>query len=84
MTITLSPEAQRLIEEKMKQGGFASPDELVLFALQNLEEVQGADYEDLDEETRAAIERGEAQFQRGEGMTVEEVRERLWRKHFNK
>jgi Arc/MetJ-type ribon-helix-helix transcriptional regulator len=84
MTITLGPEAQRLVEEKMKQGGFASPDELVVFALQNLQEVQGCDYEDLDEETRAAIERGEAQFERGEWMTVEEARERLMRKHFGK
>lgn len=77
MSITLSPETQRLIEERMKQTGLSTADELVRIALQTLEQVRGEDYQDLDSQTRAAIEEGEAQYQRGEGRPWEEVREEL-------
>jgi Arc/MetJ-type ribon-helix-helix transcriptional regulator len=77
MAFSLSAETQRLIEERMKQTGFASPDELVRVALQTLEQVRGEDFEDLDPETRAAIDEAEAQYERGEGRPWEEVREEL-------
>ena len=81
MSITLRPETQKLIEERMRQGGFSSPDDLVRVALETLE-VQGEDIESLDAETRAAIERAEEQSARGEGMPAAEAFERLRRKHF--
>jgi predicted transcriptional regulator len=86
MTITLSPETQKLLEEQMKRVGDSSPDEILRIALQHLNDVEidGGDYEDLDEETRAAIERGEAQYQRGEGIPADEAFEMLRRKHFGK
>jgi predicted transcriptional regulator len=77
MAITLSPETQRLIEERMKQTGLDTADELVRLALQTLDQVRGEDFEDLDPETQAAIEEGLAQADRGEGRPWEEVREEL-------
>ena len=77
MSIMLRPETERLIEERLKQSGLGSADELVRLALQTLDQVRGADYEDLDEETRAAIEEAEAQYERGEGRPLDEVAQEL-------
>lgn len=77
MAITLSPETQRMIEERMAQAGIASADELVRIALQTLDQVQGEYLEDLDPETQAAIEEGLAQSGRGEGQPWATVREEL-------
>jgi predicted transcriptional regulator len=76
MAIVLSPETQHLIEQRMKDTGFASADDLVRVALDALDRV-GADFEDLDADTRAAIEEGLAQADRGEGRSWEEVRAEL-------
>jgi hypothetical protein len=44
--------------------------------------VQAKDYEDLDEETRGAIERAEIQYNRGEGIPLDEAFAKLRQKHF--
>jgi predicted transcriptional regulator len=77
MAVVLNIETQKLIEERMKETGVGSPDELVRVALQTLHQVRGEDFQDLDAETRAAIEEGLAQADRGEGRPWEEVREEL-------
>jgi predicted transcriptional regulator len=77
MAIVLNAETQKLIEERMKETGVQTADELVRVALQTLHQVRGEDFEDLDPETRAAIEEGLAQADRGEGRPWEEVREEL-------
>ena len=77
MKISLSPDTERLIEERMKESGLTSADEVVRLALQSLDPARGEDYEDLDPQTRAAIDEAEAQFERGEGRPWEEVREAL-------
>jgi Arc/MetJ-type ribon-helix-helix transcriptional regulator len=38
MAITLTPETQKLIEERMKQGGFPSADEVVRAALVSMDQ----------------------------------------------
>jgi Arc/MetJ-type ribon-helix-helix transcriptional regulator len=80
MGISLNPETQKLIEERMKRTGFSTADDLVRVALQTLDQVQGEDYEQLDAETRKAIEEAEAQHERGEGIPLDEAFERLRRK----
>ena len=83
MTITLSPETQRLLEEQMKKGGYTTADDLVRVALETLDQADAAEpLEDLDPETLAAIERAEAQADRGEGLPVDAAFEQLRRKHF--
>ena len=82
MTITLSAETQKLLEEQMKRSGYSSPDDLVRVALEQLSAQGSLDSADLDEATQASIERAEAEFDRGEGMPVEEAFAALRRKHF--
>jgi putative addiction module CopG family antidote len=82
MTITISSQTQKLLDEQMQRGVYSSVDDVVRVALETLNQVQGEDYEDLDEETRAAIERGEAQYQRGEGIPLDQAFAELRRKHF--
>jgi len=82
MNITISPETQKLLEEEMRKREHTSADEVVRIALETLNQLRGEDYEDLDEETRAAIERAEAQYQRGEGIPLDEAFAQLRRKHF--
>ena len=77
MPISLSADTQRLIEERMKETGVGTADELVRVALQTLRQVRGEEFEALDPETRAAIEEGIAQADRGEGRPWEDVREEL-------
>jgi len=77
MAIVLNAETQKLIEERMKETGFDNADELVRVALETLHRVRGEDFEELDLKTRAAIEEGLAEADRGEGRPWEEVREEL-------
>jgi Arc/MetJ-type ribon-helix-helix transcriptional regulator len=74
MTVEISPETQKLLEEHMRRGGFPSADAALKAALETFGEVEGEFIEDLDDETQAAIGRAEAQAERGEGRPWEEVR----------
>ena len=77
MPISLSAETQKLIEQRMKERGVSTADELVRVALQTLDQVRGEPFEDLDPQTQAAIEDALAQCDRDEGRPWEEVREEL-------
>ena len=77
LTISLSPETQRLLEEQMKRGHYSSADELLRAALQTFDRLETFDYEDLDPQARAAIEEGEAQTERGEYRQWAEVGEEI-------
>ena len=74
MQVTLSAETQKLVEQQMSTGRFASTDDLVRAALKSLSD---SDYEGLDRETAGAIDEAEAQFERGEGRPWEDVRGEL-------
>ena len=78
MNVTLSPATQKLLEEQMKDGHYASPDDVNRAALATLE---AEAFEDLDAATRSAIERAEAEAQRGEGIPVDEGFAQLRRKY---
>ena len=75
MTISLTLETQRLLEEQMKKHGYANADEAVRIALEKLDQEEGEYVQDMDPETQAAIERGLAQADRGEGRPWEDDRE---------
>ncbi|NLE58827.1 MAG: hypothetical protein GX616_10735, partial [Planctomycetes bacterium] len=63
MNIALSPETQKLLEDKLNSGGYRSVDDVVHAALEALNEL---DEHGLDEETLDAIDRAEDQIERGE------------------
>ncbi len=62
MTITLSPETQKLLEERMKTGGFQTADDALRAALQQFYDI---DEDDRSPETEAAIRRGLADAEAG-------------------
>ena len=77
MTITLSPETQKLLEEWMKKGGFATADDVVRLALQTMEEIK-ADQERQDllklQALRTLTAEGFDQIDRGEFEVVDPTR----------
>ncbi len=79
MSVNLSAETQKLIEQRIQRGGYPTADELVRAALATLESVE-ADV--LDDDTLASIDRAEAEHNRGEGLPVDVVFAQLRQKHF--
>jgi hypothetical protein len=73
MAVVLTPETQKLIEERAALLGITSADDLVRMAVQMFGTEQ-EEIEDIDDETLAAIEEGIAQLDRGESIPIEEVR----------
>ena len=76
MTITLTPGTQLLLEKHLKTGLYASVDDLIVAALQALDAVGP-----LDEETLDAIDIAEAEFERGEALDWDQVKDMI-RKEF--
>jgi putative addiction module CopG family antidote len=74
MNIALSPETQKLLEEKLKSGEYRSPDEVVHAALEVLNEFEA---HVLDGDTLDAIDRAEDQIERGEVHDWKDVREQV-------
>src|SRR4051794_26630462 len=75
MTISVPPDLQRFIEEKVQSGEYASPEEVVQAGLSRLMD------DELDDDTLAPIAEGEAQLDRGEGTPLDEAFQRLRQKH---
>jgi hypothetical protein len=77
MTISLTREPQKLLEEQMAKSHLSNPDELLRLALTTLEQNRGEDYDDLDAAVRQAIDEAEEQYKRGEGREWADVRHDL-------
>lgn len=77
MSLSLNPQTQKMIEDRMKQAGVGTADELVQAALAALDELEP------DDQTWAAIDKAEEQYHRGEGMPADEAFSQMRRKHFN-
>ena len=76
MTIRLTPEDEKVVEERLKSGPFASVDEVIHDALAS----QSAEATRLLQNKEALnekIARGLAQLDRGEGIPGDEARARL-------
>jgi predicted transcriptional regulator len=82
MNITLSPELQKRIAEKVTRGGVGTADALVEEALSfYLDYEEGEMDEQEFRETKAAIDEALEQGKRGEGRPAEEVFENLRTKY---
>ena len=73
MAFSLSSETQQLIEARMKELGYDSTDKFLQAAVHTFSPAEVYDYDDLDDETKAAIEEGQAQIDRGLGRPWAEV-----------
>ena len=79
MKISLNPQLERFIEDEVKAVHYASADELIEAAVARL--MLDPEDDEIDDETMAKIEEAEAQFDRGEGISVDEVFAKLRQKH---
>jgi putative addiction module CopG family antidote len=82
MTISLSPELKKYVEEQVRAGRFRSPEEVVEAGLARLMLDPPADA--LDDEDLAAIDESEAQIARGEDLDFAQVSAKLRQKYLGK
>lgn len=74
MVIRLNKDTQRLLQEKIEDGGYSSADDVVRAALHALIQLEAPP---LDQDTLAAIERAEDQIERGDVHAWADVREQV-------
>ena len=79
MNISLTPELERLVDDKVKTGRYASASEVVREGLRLLEEQDETKQLRLAE-VRRKIDRGIEQLDRGLGIPGPEARGRLWQR----
>jgi antitoxin ParD1/3/4 len=78
MNISLTPELERLVDEKVKSGRYASASEVIREGLRLLEEQETMKQHRLAE-IRQKIDRGLDQLDKGQGIPGAEARTRLRR-----
>jgi antitoxin ParD1/3/4 len=78
MNISLTPELEQLVDDKVKSGRYASASEVIREGLRLLEEREQFKQQRLSE-VRRKIDRGLEQMDRGEGIPGPEARARLRR-----
>ncbi|HEY8665621.1 MAG TPA: hypothetical protein VIL86_03105 [Tepidisphaeraceae bacterium] len=81
MNIILSPETQRLLDEKLKDGEYPSADDVVRAGLEALDKIKA---DSLDDGTLDAIDRSEDQIERGDVHDWKDVREQVRAKFLGK
>lgn len=69
MELALRPGTTRFIDEQVQSGRFPTPEAVVEAAIAEMQQDDG-----LDEETIAAINEGDAQIARGEGIDFDTFR----------
>ena len=87
-TLTVSDDVLALVGARMTQGKFDTADDLLRWALAESEAATAATdaivtYEDLDEQTRAAIDESEADYGAGLARPWDEVRAELKAKYID-
>ncbi len=78
MNISLTPELERLVDDRVKSGRYASASEVIREGLRLLEEQEQLKQQRLVD-VRRKIDRGIEQLGRGEGIPGPEARARLRR-----
>jgi antitoxin ParD1/3/4 len=79
MNISLTPELERLVDERVKTGRYASASEVIREGLRLLEEQEQLKQQRLTA-VREKIDRGLAQLDKGQGIPGSEARARLKRR----
>jgi antitoxin ParD1/3/4 len=79
MNIAIKPEQEQFIQSQIDRGRFKSADEAAFHAFKLLEE-KYRDYEEWIEDTRQKVDVGIAELDRGEGVELDLVIERLQQK----
>ena len=79
MNISLSPEFEQFVQEQVKAGNYATAEEVIQAGLARL--MLDPPLDEIDDETLAAIERSEAEIDRGECRPFKEVAAEFRRKY---
>jgi antitoxin ParD1/3/4 len=79
MNISLTPELEQMVDDKVKSGRYASASEVIREGLRLLEEQEQLKQQRLAD-VRRKIDRGIEQLDRGESIPGPEARERLRRR----
>lgn len=79
MDVRLKPELRKFVEDAVRAGHFATPDEVIEAGLARLM-LDPAD-DEADNDTSAAIAEAKAQLDRGEGIPLDKAFHRLRKKH---
>ena len=79
MTITLRPDQEKLIAEAIETGAYHDTNDVIERALELLLR-EGSEFAEEREEITAKIERGLAQFERGEFYTAEQAQANMAKK----
>jgi antitoxin ParD1/3/4 len=79
MNIALKPEQEQFIQSQIDRGRFKSPEEAVIQAFKLLEK-QEQDYENWIKDTRRKVDVAVAELDRGEGVELDLVIDRLHQK----
>lgn len=78
MNVSLTPELEQLVTEKVESGRYTSASEVIREALRLLEEHDQLKQQRLAQ-VREKIDRGLQQLDAGEGISAQEAREQLRR-----
>jgi antitoxin ParD1/3/4 len=79
MNVSLTPELEKLVTDKVQSGRYTSASEVIREALRLLEEQDELRQKRLDE-IKKKISRGIEQLDRGEGISGDELRARIARR----
>jgi putative addiction module CopG family antidote len=79
--ITLKPQTQRRVQDRLETGQYNSADEVVEAALNALDELQSAV---LNDQALDAIDRAEDQIESGQVRDWNDVREDFWSRFLGK
>jgi Arc/MetJ-type ribon-helix-helix transcriptional regulator len=79
MDVRLKPELRKFVEDAVRAGHFATPDEVIEAGLAR-PMLDPAD-DEADNDTSAAIAEAKAQLDRGEGIPLDKAFHRLRKKH---
>jgi len=83
MLVTLSPQTNRLLQEKLSTGSYRSADDVLLAALEALDAAEHPP-PSLDQAVLDAIDRAEDQIERGQVRDWKDVREQVRAKFLGK
>jgi len=80
MHLSLDADIQRFIEEQVRAGQYASPEDVVADAITRL---RNENLQEPDEETWAKIDQADAEFDAGKNRPIDEVAAELRKKYLD-
>ena len=84
MNLSLNPAARQFIEERVRAGQYATAEEVVHEAIARLRSEEELAADELDDDTLAALEESDAQYERGEVRDWKDVSAELRAKYLGK